>query len=497
MKSSHSRKIETSGKKGGGDRPPLPPSKMMANRGLWLWILQHPGTSLVLAIALILSAVLGTFLGTQFYIQGQIDRRDRDRLQQEKFLRWVQQFAPDERQGAILALGSLENPEAQIQLLADLLGLETDPERFAAVQQALVSSGPNALPYLQKLNQSTRTDLDALRYSTDEEQRQVVEERLRSTQRAIAKLLQLYSAQLAHIDLNRTHLAQLPDGEFTLVLEKTDLSGIQLRGALLNHGSFRGSQFYGAGKDGNFGTYDDETADFTSSELADSDFTEAFLSHAVFAYSNLTRATLDRANLFRVILTKANLDNAQLIGADLRQADLTDAILPGANLSQANLAKTQAIGARLPQVSATGANFYQALLSATDWQGANLQGANLRQSNLENANLSATQLIDADLRGAQLQNVNLRQADLTSAQLQGATVDGADFRGAKFLTAQGQQSDRFLESSNNSFSGLLRGVDFTKAQNLDDKQIVYICTQGGTHPLCSQMTEELSPENPD
>ncbi len=471
----------------GGPIERMPESKPLLYQW-WNGIRLHSSAKKTLALAVGLAAILGTFVTTQLYIQSQENIRTQAALDQEKFLTWVRQFAPDERQGAILGLASFENPEAHYQILADLLALETDAAQLDVLQQALVSNGGRSLPYLQKLNQSTRTDLDSLRYSTNEEQLEGVQLRLQATQRAIAKLLQLYSTEFDALDLSRTHLGQVTTeaAPFTLVLEKTDLSGIRFRGAILSHASFKSSQFSSPGPDRRFGTVDDLQADFTASILTDANFTGAFLSHVILAYSNLSRAKLDRANLSKAQMTGANLSSTQAIGADLREADLTNATLVGAQLVQANLTGILAIGTRFPRVVATGATLAKANLMRSDWQGADLSRANFTQSNLQNANLSQTKLAGANLSFAQLQNANFQQTDLTSVNFQGANVEGADFQGAVFFKPHHQSGDRLQQSSDPATSGFLRGVDFTQARNLDDKQIVYICAQGGIYPLCSQ-----------
>ncbi len=449
-----------------------------------------------LAVAVGLAAILGTFVTTQIYIQSQENARNQAAREQEKFLTWVRQLAPNERQGAILGLASLDNPEAQFQILADMLALETDPAQINVLQQALVSSGGRSLPYLQKLNQATRTELDSLRYSTNQEELEGVHLRLQATQRAIAKLLQLYSTQFGPLDLSRTHLGQITTetAPFTLVLEKTDLSGIRFRGAILSHGSFKGSQFSSPGGDRRFGTGDDQKADFTASVVTDADFTGAFLSHVILAYSNLSRTKLDRANLSNAQLTGANLSSTQATGADFQGADLTNATLVGAHLGEANLTEILALGARFPRVVATGANLAKANLTRSDWQGADLSRANFTQSNLQNANLSEAKLAGANLSSALLQDANFQQADLTSVNFQGANVQGADFQDAVFFKPLTQSGDRLVQSPEASTSpGFLRGVDFTEAQNLDNKQIVYICDQGGIYPLCSQPSPLYSP----
>ncbi|MCT7954100.1 pentapeptide repeat-containing protein [Laspinema palackyanum] len=471
----------------GGPLERMPESQPVLDQW-WNRIRLHSSAKKALALAVGLAAILGTFVTTQLYIQSQENARTQAARDQEKFLTWVRQFAPDERQGAILGLASLDNPEAQYQILADMLALETDPAQLDVLQQALVSSGGRSLPYLQKLNQSTRTDLDSLRYSTNEEQIEVVQLRLQATQRAIAKLLQLYSTEFDPLDLSRTHLGQVTTeaAPFTLVLEKTDLSGIRFRGAILSHASFKSSQFSSPGPDRRFGSVDDQKADLTASILTDTDFTGAFLSHVILAYSNLSRAKLDRANLSHAQLTGANLSSTQAIGADLRFADLTNATLVGAHLTEANLSGILAIGARFPRVVATGATLAKANLMRSDWQGADLSRGNFTESNLQNANLSETKLAGANLSFAQLQNANFQQTDLTSVNFQGANVEGADFQGAVFFKPHRQSGDRLLQSPDPATAGFLGGVDFSKARNLDDKQIVYICAQGGIYPLCSQ-----------
>ncbi|MCT7983484.1 pentapeptide repeat-containing protein [Laspinema sp. A4] len=489
-----SRKMNSSNSKpagiqleAGGPLERIPESKPLFDQG-WNRIRLHSSAKKALALGVGLAAILGTFVTTQLYIQSQENARTQAARDQEKFLTWVQQFAPDERQGAILGLASFENPEAQYQILADMLALETDAAQLDVLQQALVSSGERSLPYLQKLNQSTRTDLDSLRYSTNEEQLEVVQLRLQATQRAIAKLLHLYSTEFDTLDLSRTHLGQVTTeaAPFTLVLEKTDLSGIRFRGTILSHASFKSSQFSSPGPDRRFGSVDDQKADLTASILTDADLTGAFLSHVILAYSNLSRAKLDRANLSHAQLTGANLSSAQAIGADLREADLTNATLVGAQLGEANLSGILAIGARFPRVVATGATLAKANLTRSDWQGADLSRGNFTQSNLQNANLSETRLAGANLSFAQLQNANFHHTDLTSVNFQGANVEGADFQGAVFFKPHSQSGDRLLQSTDPATSGFLRGVDFSNARNLDNKQIVYICAQGGIYPLCSQ-----------
>jgi len=460
------------------------------------WIRSHQEISLVAGILLTVIAILTALVGTQMYVQKQANWRSRQAQANEKFLKLVDKFAIDERQGAILALGSLNHPEAGIKMLTDLLGLSDDPKQIETISQALVSAGPDALPYLKKLNQALATDLDSLRYGGNEQEQKITALRQRSTQRAIGKILRLYSGEISEINLNRIDLGQnlwpvsgveLSDSaQFTLVLEKMNLSGIQLRGAILTGANFQGSQFYGPGFDRRFGTFDDTKADLSGAQLTEANLSQAFLTSAIMEKIDLSRANLNRANLSNTNLIDANLSSAQLVSTDLRYANLANAKLTGANLSAANLSQVELSNGRLSQITAKGANFQLANLSAADVEGSDLSETDLTNANLQNANLSATNLSGANLRNAQLQNANLQSVDLTGADLRGATLTGADVRGAIFATPKPENTDTFIAKSVDRLSiGLLQGVNFNEVKNLDLKQMSYLCTQGAVHNNCT------------
>lgn len=448
------------------------------------WLREHQEVSLLAGILLTIITMMAVLVSTQMYVQKQANWRSRQAQENEKFLKLVDRFALDERQGAILALGSLDRPEAGIKMLTDLLGLEDDPQQIETIGQALVSAGPQALPYLQKLNQALRTDLDSLRYGGNETEQQITALRQRSTQRAIAKIVRLYSGEIANLNLNRVDLGQKSDPAFTLVLEKINLSGIQLRGAILTGASFQGSQFYGSGGDRRFGTFDDTKADLSGAQLTEANLTEAFLTSAIGEKINLTRANLNRANLQDAHLIDANLSSAQLVGTDLRHANLTHAKLTGANLATANLSKVELSNGRLSQITAKAANFQFANLSAADLHGSDLSEADFANANLQDANLEATNLSGADLMNAQLQNASLQDADLTGADFRGANLSGADVRGAILAPVPPKKTDSFIVKASDPPIGLFQGVDLSEVKNLDLQQMSYLCTQGAVHPDC-------------
>ena len=471
----------------------LTPEQKARRYSLWSWMRQHPNLTLLLVSLFSMAAVLGTLVGTELYIQTQANKRQEEGHNRQQFLALVRQLSPYspttlyERQRAILALGTLNNPQA-LQFLVDLLGQEINYTLLDSIQQALASSGPKALPYLQRLNQYLSKELESRLYTgTPRMTRAFRAERLQATQRAIAKILVIYSGKIHAVDLSRTNLGQtITDfASFTLVLDKIDLSGIQLRAANLNNASFRGSRFREPREDGRWDTSDDLIADLSDAQMKAADLTGANLSRVLMNRTNLIRATLNQANLSHAHLTGANLSSTQLVGANLREADLTNASLTGANLGEASLSQANLYAARLGRVSALGTQLQFANLTESDWQGADLSQADLSGANLRNADFRATRLTSANFRNAQLENVNLRNADLSLADLRGANLAGADLQGVIFLSSKSAQSDQFIQTPSSGLqSALVEGVDFAKAKNLDPKQLAYICTQGGRHPRC-------------
>ncbi len=464
-------------------------------------LLQNPLLTLLIAVLGGTGLLLGTFVGTQIYIQSQENRRQFKQQNNDLFLALLTKLspsgsptAPDERRNAILALGTIEDDRA-LPLLVDLLGQETNLLLVQAIEQALVSRGAEALPYLRRLNQSLRNEAESLRHSTYTSRRRGIIRQHRVTQRAITKILVIYSSQIT-ADLSRVDLGQSSEpAPFTLVLDRVNLSGVAFRGANLVRGSFRASQFYGPGRDRRWGTSDDQVADFSGAELKETDFTGAMASYGFFDRANLIRATLNAADLSYARLIGANLSSAKLIRTNLANAVLQATILTGADLGNANLAQADLSQARLSRVNAQDANLQAANLLASDWQGADLTRATLTQANLQGVNLDTARLVDAVLIAAQFQDASLQETDLTGATLQNADFTGANLRGARFVSPAQVGIGGFVQETPNASkrSGLLAGANFTSAKHLDDEQIRYICAQGGIHPRCQLPPTPSSP----
>jgi uncharacterized protein YjbI with pentapeptide repeats/uncharacterized RDD family membrane protein YckC len=460
---------------------------------LWRRIQQNPNLTLFGVALVSMTAVLATLIGTQVYIQTQQTQRTTKQIHSQQFLALVKQLSPnsgatnEERQSAILAMGSLDDPQA-IQFLADLQVSETNPTLQDTIQQALASAGPKAIPELKNKNQFLVGELESAGSKASPE-REMRQKRLQMNQQTINKILSVHSSKSNEdIDLSRVQLGQsgtTGNSLFNLVLDNVDLSGIKFKSANLNQGSFKGSRFRSVGEDGRWDTFDDVTADLSQAQLQQANLTDANLSRVLMNRTDLSRATLNRANLADARLFGANLSSAQLVGADMRGAVLENASLTGADLGDAKLNEANLYAARLGRVIAIGTQLSYANLTKTDWQGSDLSGADLEHANLSNVNLSATRLTGAVLRSTQLENANLRNADLSLADLRGANVAGADFQGTILAPSKQDPANQFVQTPDTgSQSAVVQGVDFSQAKNLDAKQLAYICTQGGIHRRC-------------
>jgi uncharacterized protein YjbI with pentapeptide repeats/uncharacterized RDD family membrane protein YckC len=466
-----------------------PETNMKEDPSLWNWIRQHPGTTLVIVTIGSAGLILSLFVGTLIYTQSQANLRDSRQRNDELFVALVSKLSPASasgtsgRRSAILALGAVEDSRA-VPLLADLLAQEESKAMLDAIQQALVSTGPKALPDLQRLNQALSNDLESLRYGGKTPERELAATRQRTVQRAIGKILTVYSSQLNGADLSRTDLGQSPagPGQFTLVLDKVDLSGIKLRKTNLTNASLQGIRFYGTGEDRRPGTFDDWISDLSEANFEGANLTGASFNSAVMNRTTFVRAVLNKANLSNGNLNGANLSNSLLIGANLQQAMLKEASFTGADIGSANFSGANLESARLGKVKAQGTQLSLTNLSKSEWQGADLSGADLSGANLQNADLSSAKLANANLKDARLQDANLRNADVSSVDFRGANLAGANFQGAVFL-GKGT-SDQFIQSQAGSKSGRFQGINFAEVKNLDQSQIAYICLQGGTHPKC-------------
>jgi uncharacterized protein YjbI with pentapeptide repeats/uncharacterized RDD family membrane protein YckC len=461
---------------------------------LWFWMRQHPVTALLIIASASVGSVLAAFIGTQIYVQHQADRRESQSQNSQVFMSLIEQLSGtatdplQERKSLILALARVEDPRA-VPYLVDLLGQEKDPQVIASIEQALASNGTNALVDLRRLNQSLEKDLQGFANDDNSEAKRLLLTRLKTTKMAIAKILTVYSGQLNKVGLHHVNLSsdRSEFGSFNSILDRLDLSGLNLRSANLTEASLKNTFFSSAGKDKQTGTSDDAIADFSGAELKAADLTNAKLVGVSLQRANLILANLSDSNLSNAQVQDANLSSSKLVGANLEGAMLTDSSLTGADLRDVRGKNINLANANLGRVNAKGGQFENGNLDRSNWQEADLSNTNFSRANLQQADLSSSQLTEANLSQSILQNANLSNANLYNADLRGANLDGADFRGTILSQSNTSDSDDgFIQTTENVEGAKIKGVDFNQVKNLDDSQIEYICSQGGIYDRCGK-----------
>ena len=85
---------------------------------------------------------------------------------------------------------------------------------------------------------------------------------------------------------------------------------------------------------------------------------------------------------------------------------------------------------------------------------------------------------------ADLRQANLRDTDLRQAKLTGVNLTDADLAGAIFYDGSTINDSFITPNAQLGSARHLRGVNFSQARNLDNRQLNYICAQGGIHPSC-------------
>lgn len=183
-------------------------------------------------------------------------------------------------------------------------------------------------------------------------------------------------------------------------LVRPHLYGANLAGADLSYTKLHGAHLRTA----NLKSADMENADVSAAELVQATGTGVAAKLANFSGSDMTDSQFDHADL-----TRANLESAELTRASLGYADLS-----GANLQYSDLDNTYLYSSALDYANLTGATFNHTFL-----RDADLTGADLKQADLSDADLKGADLDDADLRGANLTYVK----ELTREQLAAAITD--------------------------------------------------------------------------
>ncbi|NEP59009.1 MAG: hypothetical protein F6K31_18635 [Symploca sp. SIO2G7] len=411
---------------------------------------------------------------------------DRTQTQEDIFLEVVQKLIAKSQTGvdysaAILMLAQVDDSRTP-QYLVDLLSQSSQPEVLSTIQQALISQGLDSVPALLSLNHSLERDL---RQPLDDDARHTRLEQRHCVQTAIAKLLTIHSGELMGLQLNRVNLGHHHDADRTFRLIQPGLlaAGTSWQGASLSYANLANASFFDPGPDGKVDTYDDIISDLDGSNLIAVSLERANLQGAQLPNADLRRANLGDANLTYSNLNHAQLTNARLIHINAPKSRWQSSNLVGADLTQAFLQAADFTQARLNRIEAAHSDWTRAVLPQSNWMGANLIGANFSEADLSRANFQGANLDSVNFTRADLQQANLRETDLSQATLIEVNLTDADLANAKFNNSRGV-NDSFITPNTQLNGTHLQGVDFSRVHNLSDRQLNYICAQGGVHPTC-------------
>jgi uncharacterized protein YjbI with pentapeptide repeats len=160
---------------------------------------------------------------------------------------------------------------------------------------------------------------------------------------------------------------QLEDPAETLIdLSGADLSGVNLRGALLYHVDLSGANLHGA----DLRQVNCDSTNFCDADLSAVNLSQAYLPGINLFGAKLNGANLSEADLNWTILKKVDfrgvdLTGAKLIGTDLRYADLSQSNLSGADLSFSYISRANLSGACLTGCRVHAISCYDTQLEKT------------------------------------------------------------------------------------------------------------------------------------
>lgn len=196
--------------------------------------------------------------------------------------------------------------------------------------------------------------------------------------------------------------------------------------------------------------YDLRQADFTQSEIRDTDFSDARLDDADLSFSEIENVDFSRARF-----TGASMGSCSIKASSFKDAMVLSALFSDntceivdfrgaigllsawsnstfkrckfakATFTDSDFRSVDLSGCNLRGASLRGADFTQATLAKAKLQGAYLEDACFDRANLVGVRLEKAILINANLKDANLENVNLEEADLSHADLHKANLKGA------------------------------------------------------------------------
>ena len=251
--------------------------------------------------------------------------------------------------------------------------------------------------------------------------------------------LNLQNAVFDKADLSNTSFknAKIDGARFTFtnldnsnLLDRTDLSNINLAGIDLSMKSLKGKDLSGA----NLSYVDLSEHDLTGTNLSDT-----FLLRTNLSGIDLRSTILTGADFRYAYLSESKLPDSVLVNNNFDYAELKDIDFSGKDLSGSSFKQASLEGSYMQNTNLSNAKFIQ--VDFTKIKNKSLAGADLSLASLAHSNLS-----DVDLSGVTVLETNFWKADLSD-------VDFTDITDASVF------GSKFYES--NLASANFEGVDLT------------------------------------
>ena len=220
-----------------------------------------------------------------------------------------------------------------------------------------------------------------------------------------------------------------------LFFDHSDLSGLDLRGIILENVSFTHSRFTGALlHHSQFTNVDLTHSDLRNVVAVKSNWQEVRLVNANLSGADLTgascRGDLGQAICHGTLLVEADLSDCNLFGADLSCADLRDGCLMNAFADQA----------LFKQARVFNTNCRKLIGNYTNFANADIVGADFREASLKGACFDSTHAKVTDFRSAILDLATFCAADLSEADFRKASLNGTSFANATTWLMQTDQA---------------------------------------------------------
>jgi len=238
------------------------------------------------------------------------------------------------------------------------------------------------------------------------------------------------------------------------LLDRTNLSNINLAGTDLSKESLKGKDLSGA----NLSHVDLSKHDLTGTNLSYVNLSHVKLSKESLKGKDLSGANLSHVDLSKHDLTGTNLSNTFLLRTNLSEMDLRTVTLANADFRYAILSES-----KLPDSLLANNNFDHAILKNINFAGKDLSGssfnhAKLEGSDMQNTNLTKASFVQVDftkIKNKSLDESNLTDSSFAHSNLSGVSLDNVTIDGTNFWkTNLSGQDFRVIEKKLVSYKNL-------------------------------------------